>query len=388
MSPASPLSGRARRILIHAPLLGAGGRETHLLHLCRELRSHGAEVTLVSRVVNPDTPLVQQREQLGVRLVSTPFAGSEANMRKSSAWAAAFWHLQLPLGYFDVLCSIESTPIVRFLKRFVRSDGQILCHRAGIQPPPGSYLDPSVKALLDGFIVETPLQAAAAREVFELKVPVPSIPLLHHTCTAPQPGARKPGPLHAAYLGRFDVKKGVHRLVDLWPHVQPPDARLTFFGHGPCADSLRQAIGERGLGSRVQVGRGWTAPDELSALLADVDMVLLPSDEEGLPLVLMESLANGIPFVASDVGAIRWLTNENPQVAVVPLDNALIVRAITDLGARVLAGEIDRRKLQDYHERYYGYDHLAQLWTAMFLDTERALVSDDAFSGSLASTAG
>src|SRR5437588_261852 len=77
----------------------------------------------------------------------------------------------------------------------------------------------------------------------------------------------------------------------------------------------------------------WLDGPELSTILANVDLIVLPSETEGLPVVLLEALAHGVPFVASDVGAVRTLAEDNPDVRVVPLENDAFARAICEMVA-------------------------------------------------------
>jgi glycosyltransferase involved in cell wall biosynthesis len=46
---------------------------------------------------------------------------------------------------------------------------------------------------------------------------------------------------------------------------------------------------------------------------ADADLFIMPSMEEGFPRVLLEAMALGIPYVASDVGAVREISPETAQ---------------------------------------------------------------------------
>ena len=49
--------------------------------------------------------------------------------------------------------------------------------------------------------------------------------------------------------------------------------------------------------------------DDIAALLAACDLVLVPSRREGLPLVPIEALCAGVPLVAADIPALKWLSS-------------------------------------------------------------------------------
>jgi glycosyltransferase involved in cell wall biosynthesis len=96
-------------------------------------------------------------------------------------------------------------------------------------------------------------------------------------------------------------------------------------------------------------------------------MVILPSETEGLPLVLLEAMAYGVPFVATDVGAVRTLAEDNPDVQVVPLDNEALIAAINDVATSIRSGRIRGGRLQEYHRSRYSYELLSKLWTEALL---------------------
>jgi len=105
--------------------------------------------------------------------------------------------------------------------------------------------------------------------------------------------------------------------------------------------------------------------------MAATDLVVLPSETEGLPLVLLEAMAYGVPFVAGNVGAIASLAENNPDVRVVALDNTAFAEAIREMECEIRAGKIVGRRLQDYHRARYGHDRLAGLWSQALLEPEQ-----------------
>lgn len=359
-----------KRILINAPLYGAGGVETHLLNLCRLLAERGAEITLAARIANPETPLVKLRREIPVRLLTTPFASNRRLLRYSTAWALAMWPLELRPGTFDLLYTVELSRFPRFLRRCLRRDGYMIGNRIG-EPLVGSQrLDPSCEPILDGFVVESELQAAPVRRASN-GLHVTAIPLMAFVDDVPPRQARGVDCLRVAFLGRFDRAKGIYRLLDMWPKFAGRSMRLDFYGHGAERDGLKEEIHRRGLEASVRVDEGWSTGQELAAIMAATDLVVLPSETEGLPLVLLEAMAHGVPFVASNVGAVASLAEGNPDVRVVPLDNSALAQAITEMESAIRAGMVDGRRLQDYHHTRYGYERVADLWSRALLEPDQ-----------------
>jgi glycosyltransferase involved in cell wall biosynthesis len=159
-------------------------------------------------------------------------------------------------------------------------------------------------------------------------------------------------------------------LLRLWKILDIQPARLDFYGHGREANSLRQEITDRGL-SRVHVNGGWTGAMELSTILAQTDLLVLPSETEGLPVVLLEAMAYGVPFVATNVGAVRTLADDNPDVCVVALDDTELKDGIEEMAKKIRGGQISGERLQSYHRRRYSHEHISQCWVDAMLNAEQ-----------------
>jgi len=369
MTTSEASRARPKRILITARLYGAGGIETHLLNLSRLLVGRGAEVTVVARLADPRTPLVQVHREIPIRIFATPFARDWRWFRLSTAWAMTAWPLRLPAGHFDLLYTLDVSRFTRFLRRFVRRDGYVIGNGAGAPLPGFHALNPVGRKALNGFIVESELQAATVRRSSN-GTRVVAIPQMAMVQDVPERLPRSIDCFRVAFLGRYYRAKGIYRLLDIWENFAGRAARLDFYGHGDEREALEQEIRRRGLEGNVGVHGGWSTTDELTAIMAATDLIVLPSESEGLPLVLLEAMAYGVPFVASDVGAVRTLAEDNPDVRVVPLETAAFARAIREMECGIRSGKIVGRRLQDYHRVRYGYERLAALWSQALLEPE------------------
>jgi glycosyltransferase involved in cell wall biosynthesis len=84
--------------------------------------------------------------------------------------------------------------------------------------------------------------------------------------------------------------------------AQIPKAELQIAGDGPCRDRLVELTKALGLEDRVTfVG----ALPHIAEFLSDLDIFVLSSLNEGLPLVLLEAMAAGLPIVATRAGGVE-----------------------------------------------------------------------------------
>lgn len=106
-------------------------------------------------------------------------------------------------------------------------------------------------------------------------------------------------------VGRLVSAKGQHVLLLAAKRLQERNVpfHLTFVGGGPDQKSLEALASELGLGSCVEFA-GVVGQDQIHAYYDKADIFVLPSFAEGLPVVLMESMAKGILSVSTRITGI------------------------------------------------------------------------------------
>jgi glycosyltransferase involved in cell wall biosynthesis len=146
-------------------------------------------------------------------------------------------------------------------------------------------------------------------------------------------------PLNCVYIGRVAREKGLYEALQgvRLAHELGVDARLVVAGGGPEEERLKRYAHALGIATRVTFAGPVFGADKVR-LLDGAHVMLLPSYSEGLPYALLESMAAGIPVVATPVGAIPdVLADGTHGFLVPPRDGKAIAEALA-----VLAGDRER----------------------------------------------
>jgi colanic acid/amylovoran biosynthesis glycosyltransferase len=157
-------------------------------------------------------------------------------------------------------------------------------------------------------------------------------------------------------VGSLIEVKGQTHLLDALAllHDRGIDARLRFVGNGPDQARLEEQASRLGLTDRVAF-LGARTRDEVVTLLSETDLLVTPSvptsggKREGLPVVLIEAMAAGVPVVASELSGIPELVEDGVTGLTTPPGDpraiaASIERLLTDprLAGRLAAAGLAR----------------------------------------------
>lgn len=150
-----------------------------------------------------------------------------------------------------------------------------------------------------------------------------------------------PDALVVACLGRMHEVKGHGVLIEAWKVVarQQPRARLLLIGDGPLRETLEATVRAARMTESV---RFLGQRDDVPALLSTVDLGVVPSLYEGLPMAVLEMMCLGIPVVGSDIPALAEVL-QPPECGVVVPPKAS--RALAERVLEVLEDEAMRKRL-------------------------------------------
>lgn len=187
-------------------------------------------------------------------------------------------------------------------------------------------------------------------------------------------------------VGRLVSIKNLPLLLDAAALVRQHDQEISFavVGDGELRGELESRAQELGLGDSV-VFAGWQ-PDLLD-VYADLDALVLSSDNEGTPVSLIEAMAAGCPVVATSVGGVPDLVTDGETGRLVPrgdsnaLANAILAVFNEPDRTRAMADQARKQVLERHQARDRDSD-VARLYQSLLLGAGYRNVSALATSAS------
>ena len=158
----------------------------------------------------------------------------------------------------------------------------------------------------------------------------------------------KPPLFTCAFVGRLAEEKNPLFLIGLAKSLLPEHNFLfRVAGEGPQRKELEHSIAEHNLQEHFAL-HGYV--EDVPALLAESHCLLIPSYWEGMPLVLLEAAAAGIPVVSTPVGNIPSIVNtENGYIGDTKTFRSLIVDVMDNYGDALIKA---RRLMRDVIDHY------------------------------------
>jgi glycosyltransferase involved in cell wall biosynthesis len=180
----------------------------------------------------------------------------------------------------------------------------------------------------------------------------------------PAPIPRNDGVYRILFVGRLVEQKGLRYLLEALPTIRSQidqAVELVVVGDGPAGPTLQQQAAELGLKNVVQF-TGWFPRSAMFAQYRNADVFAFPSFEEGMPNVVLEAMASGLPIVTTDIYGNQELVSDSENGYLVPPGDSgalcdALVRLARDASLRSTLGAHSRRRAEDY-----GWRHTARAY--------------------------
>jgi glycosyltransferase involved in cell wall biosynthesis len=165
-----------------------------------------------------------------------------------------------------------------------------------------------------------------------------------HPCPAIGPHE---GPVRLIWVGRMQAQKNLLFGMRALALVRDADWRLELIGDGPDRSAVEEAVRVAGMTERVTF-RGWLKPSEVQVAMAGSDVLFMPSLSEGLSMVSVEALVNGLALICSRIGGFADVAIDGVNAWVCSLDDptgfAHAVRELCADRARLAAMRLASRE--------------------------------------------
>jgi len=133
------------------------------------------------------------------------------------------------------------------------------------------------------------------------------------------------------FVGSLITTKGVNELLSAFIPCQKqfPDLTLDILGEGPMKSALIDRISTHNLQNAIKL-HGSVALPRVAEFIRNASVLVLPSYREGVPNVLLESFACGTPVIATRVGGIPEVVNENVGILVDKKNSEQLAHAMVE----------------------------------------------------------
>ncbi|MGA3018775.1 MAG: glycosyltransferase [Bryobacteraceae bacterium] len=178
------------------------------------------------------------------------------------------------------------------------------------------------------------------------------------------PGSARPT-LRFGTVGRLVPAKAHTVLIDAFARIagRLPEAELQIYGYGPLHGELQSQVRSLGMEGRIRL-EGPT--EDTARVLASLDVFVFSSVQEGLPLVILEAMAAGLPIVSTRVGGVPEVAPEGLVARYCEPGNvdalADAMMASTQDGRLAEMGRAGR----DLAAEHYGISRMSDRYSALY----------------------
>jgi len=316
---------------------GFGGAERYFVDLCLSLAERGHEVLAITHPESASRRFLEGKA--GIRVVPM-------RVRGNHDWLKLWPLARAILGFRPDIVEAQLSRAGLYLGRIRRwLPAPLVTHVH-------NYLDLKYFRHVDFFTAATPDQARHLRELGVADERITVVPNFSMFAPREHANGESTSAVQLLAFGRFVHKKGFDVLLRAVAQLPDPHAyRLVLAGDGPDRDNLTKLAAELGIRDRVDFP-GWL--EDVTPLLDQADVFVLPSRHEPFGIVVLEAMARGTAIVSTRTEGPVTILDETTGWLCAIDDAADLAAQLTD----AIENDAARREragqaLARYRERYY-----------------------------------
>jgi len=148
------------------------------------------------------------------------------------------------------------------------------------------------------------------------------------------------------------------------------DFELTFIGDGEDFDEMKSISDNFGLTDKVVKFAGLKENNELAEMLSDADLMIMFSNFENLPVVILESYASGVPVVSTRVGGIHEHLNPKLGKLTKPGDEDEFLATLDDVLDNL--DHYQRKEIREYAENHFSNEVIGKSLFDLYMKVTQA----------------
>lgn len=363
---------KKKKIIFISDLISNGGVETHLYNLCENLSSTENEINIyiLAKYINPNNHFFKSKIR-NVEFCYYTLKDQKLSHSKLSNFVFFCLAWKLAFSKVDLIYSMYLSPLVTLCNIiFLKKNGKLVYNIVGDPKSLNQQFNEKLRKYTSGHIVtdvicETILHARLIQNN-DLNLHV--IPHISNAKAIEGFSKAKSQNFRVAFLGRMDSHKGADLLFDIFKTMSNNRISLTYYAsEGDIRETLvKEVLHDKELIHKVNFKPGWSNFNELAQIHQEVDLVVLLSKGEGLPLTLIECLAFGTPFFAINTGAIELL-NCPPITKLVDKDSLSIQEELEKHVAFLAENKPDTVSLKDKFIQNFDKAYLFEMYRKVMM---------------------
>ena len=348
-----------------------GGLTTAYRILAKTLVAEGYSVLAVS--------IDDERKELTNNLskhLHTPFSSNGNKLKKLYSTINAI--IQCKAFKPEVLVSVGLTNTANLISQHVGRKTYKICQEVIFDRDAKEKKFQKAIRVFDAIAPQSPAMVIEIRK----KVGDPDLKINDLPCFSEAPyedilaSPSKSAPWRIGYFGRIAPHKGIHLLLKGLSALETENLQLDIWGEGNTVD-LMQLSNQLQISHLVQFMGKYPKGLRGAETIAKYDALALTSTgNEGLPLVLLEAMAYGLPVLTTNVAAIPDFCNENPDAIMVSPDELGVKHGLQLLEEKLSLNEFSAKRHSALYKRKYSHSVMTEKWVNCLTNPERFFSND------------